>query len=425
MQYSLNILQNKLPVLLINTQAFPSAATLLLVKAGSRYENERNNGTAHFFEHMAFKGSKRYPTSFDLASTIEGFGGNFNAFTSKDKTGYWIKSPLEHVATSIEVIADMVQNSLLKEEEIEKEKGVIIEEMNMYEDTPSSKVSDIYEQLLYEGHPLGMDIIGKKDTVQSATRQTLLEYLHTFYYPNNAVLVVAGGLADKEEEIMKTIEKEFIGWEPKDTPAYKPFEERQTSPRLTVYPKVTEQAHLIVGYRTASLFHEHRYALMLLSVILGGGMSSVLFNELREKRGLCYYVSSMQESYEDVGNFATQAGIRSHKDALTEAVQVIIQEHERIAQKGVADDQLERAKDYLAGRIILSLENSNAVASYFGGEYLMKKTITPSGEYISRIKAVTKEQIQEVAELYFTPANLNIALVGNFKKEDFSHILPH
>ncbi len=218
MEHQEYILKNGLRVILIDTQAFPTITTLLLVGAGSRYENAKNNGIAHFFEHMALKASKKYPNSFIVASTIEGLGGVFNAFTSKDHTGYWIKATTEHFKTMLDVLSDTILEPLLHEEEINREKGVIVQEINMYEDRPQEKVTELFETLLYNGNPLGLDVVGKKETVSQFSRQTFVDYMRQLYQPKNAVLIVAGGLSQSAngktsiQSYLKIIEEKFGKW---------------------------------------------------------------------------------------------------------------------------------------------------------------------------------------------------------------------
>ena len=231
-------LKNGLHVIFIDTKTFPTLTTLLLIGAGSRYENEKNNGIAHFFEHMAFKGSKKYKDSFVISSTVEGFGGVFNAFTSKDHTGYWIKATTEHFTTMIDVIADMIQKPKLLVEEIEREKGVIREEINMYEDMPARKVGDLFENLLYKGSPLGFDIAGTKDIVTKFTRQTFIDYINSLYHPNNAVLVIAGGL-NGQKNYLKIIEEKFGSWQSGEKSTFVKITESQTKPQMLIKYKKT------------------------------------------------------------------------------------------------------------------------------------------------------------------------------------------
>ncbi len=420
--------------------------TLLLIGAGSRYENIKNNGIAHFFEHMAFKGSKKYPNSFVISSTIEGKGGIFNAFTSKDHTGYWIKSTVEHFPTVIDVISDMVLNPLLDEKEIEREKGVISEEINMYEDTPQRKVGEIFEELLYKGNPLGFDIAGTKETVEKFDRETFVNYIKNFYHPENAVLVVAGGLmssrakrSDLDEEIASStssprndmvalIEDKFSGWKsghPKgDQARFLPIKEDQTSPQILIKYKKTEQAHLTLGFRAFSFKDNRKYALNVLSAILGGGMSSRLFMQVRERRGLCYYISTGSELYHDCGNIVTQAGVTINLDKVKEAIRTILKEHKKIIDGEIKDDELKRAKELIKGRLLLSLEDSANIASFFGNKKLLLNSIETPGQIIEKIDKVTSKEISLLAKQIFVARGLNFALIGPFKdKNSFADVV--
>lgn len=403
-----------------------SLTTILLVGAGSRFENEKNNGIAHFFEHMAFKGSKKYPNSFLISSTIEGIGGIFNAFTSKDHTGYWIKSTSEHFPTVIDVISDMVLNPILSVEEIEREKGVIVEEINMYEDTPQRKVGELFEGLLYKGNPLGFDIAGTKDTVTKFTRNTFVEYIDNLYYPNNTVLVVAGGLSQKSKiknqnynSKLKIIEEKFSNWKNGERSRFMPMVESQKKPQMLVKYKKTEQAHFSLGFRAFSFNDRRKYALNVLSTVLGGGMSSRLFIEVRERRGLCYYISSGSELYHDCGNFVTQAGVTNNLDKVKEAIKVILNEHKKIVDGDIKKEELKRAKELIKGRLLLSFEDSATVATFFGTKKLLQDKVETPEEAIKKIEKVSIDEISRLAGEIFTPERLNFALIGPFKEGDF------
>ncbi len=413
-------LDNGLTVLLVDTKSFPSLTTLLLVGAGSRYEQKDNNGIAHFFEHMAFKGTKKYPSSFEISSRIEGIGAVFNAYTSKDHTGYWIKSTNEHFGLVTDILSGMITESLLAPEEIEREKGVIVEEINMYEDTPKWKVSDLFEELMYKGTSLGYEIAGTKDTVTKFSRKTFTDYMGQLYHPGNAVLVVAGGMNGKSAEYARVVREKFGAWKKgKVTGSYEPVTESQKEPRLLVRYKKTEQAHFCLGFRAYSFLDERRYILSLLSIILGGGMSSRLFIQVRERRGLCYYISASKQGYHDVGNFVTSAGVRTNLEKTKEAVKVTLAEHRKIIDGDITDAELERAKELFRGRLYLSLEDSSHVASFFGTDMILKrKTATPD-EIIAKVNEVTKEQIRDVAAEIFRPERLNFSIIGPYREHDF------
>ncbi len=424
MKSQIYTLENGLTVLLVDTESFPTVTTMILVGAGSRYENAKNNGIAHFFEHMAFKGSKKYPNSFDISSTIEGIGGVFNAFTAKDHTGYWVKAPGSHFETVIDVLSDMILHSLLVPEEIEREKGVIIEEINMYEDMPSRKVSDIFDEVIFKGNPLAWDIAGTRETVSSFDKKTFTSYINTYYHPQNAVVVIAGGLShtalggNNFDYYKNMVEKRFSGWNAKKKKSFEHFNERQESKNIKVVNKKTEQAHFCIGYRAFPFSDERRHALTVLATILGGGMSSRLFMEVRERRGLCYYVSTGRELYEDTGYLVTQAGVTNNKKKVNESLQVIIDQHEKLKSIAVEPQELIRAKELLKGRLLLSLEDSYKVASLQGTRYLFEERLIFPEQIIANIEAVTAEDIAQVAKDLFTEDRLNFALIGPFKEGD-------
>lgn len=421
MKTQLTTLPNGLRIILIDTNAFPSLTTLLLVGAGSRYENEKNNGIAHFFEHMAFKGTKTYPTSFTISSVIEGLGGVFNAFTSKDHTGYWVKATSDHFDQVIDVLSDMILNPLLLTEEIEREKGVIKEEINMYEDMPARKVSDIFEELLYKGNPLGFDIAGTKETVDSFTRETFINYIQDFYHPTNGLVVVAGGLTQDGRTLdsyVEQIKSKFDHWENRELITYQPMKEHQTKPQISIKYKKTEQAHFCFGFRAFSFTDKRRHALAILGAILGGGMSSRLFIEVRERRGLCYYISTGRELYHDVGNIVTQAGVTNNIEKVKEAMHVVWEEHKKMKAGDITDEEITKAKEMLKGRLMLSLEDSFSVASFYGTRLILEGSVVSPLEVVERIDAITKEDIIQVANDVFKPEHLNIALIGPFEEKE-------
>ena len=398
------------------------------LKSLIEHENKKNNGIAHFFEHMAFKGAKKYPTSFDISSTIEGIGGAFNAFTSKDHTGYWVKAPKEHFESVLDVMSDMILHPLLVPEEIEREKGVIIEEINMYEDMPARKVSDIFDEVIFEGNPLEYDIAGSHKTVKSFNKKTFTDYIHAHYHPKNAVIVIAGGLTQSGigtgpttlKAYRDLVEEKFKDWKPLKKIQFERFSSPQKETKLVVKYKKTEQAHFCFGYRAFPFTDPRRHALAVLCTILGGGMSSRLFMEVRERRGLCYYVSTGRELYDDTGYIVTQAGVTNSKDKVNGALQVIKAEHLSIAGGKIQDAEISKAKEFLKGRLILSLEDSHRVASLEGTKYLFEEKTIDLKEIIANIEAVTKKEIIEVAKEIFTADRLNIAIIGPFAQEDIT-----
>jgi predicted Zn-dependent peptidase len=421
-------LKNGLQVIFIDTKIFPTLTTLLLVGAGSRYENEKNNGIAHFLEHMFYKGSKKYPNPKIISQIIEGMGGHWNAFTSKDYTGYYIKASTEHFPEIVDILSDILLNSLFNHKEIEKEKGVIVEEINMYEDTPQRRIGEIFEGLIYKGSPLGFDIAGNKKTVSSFKRRTFVDYMNSLYHPNNAVLVVAGGLVGNAymhsvQKYKSIIKEKFGGWKSGKKASFLKIKESQTKPQILVYHKKTEQAHFCLGFPTFGINDKRRRILSVLITILGGGASSKLFQEVREKKGLCYYIGTGAEQYLETGSIVTQAGVAKDVEKVKVAVSATLAEHDNMAKGLFSDDDINRAKEMLKGRLLLSMEDSFNIAHFFGNKKLLENKIETPEEIIKKILSVKKEEIIELAKEIFAKNKVNFAIIGPFKEEDFSNLL--
>jgi len=416
MTHQIFTLKNGLSVVLVDTKTFPTFTAMLLVGAGSRYENKKNNGVAHFFEHMAFKGSKKYPNSLYLSSVVEGLGGIFNAFTTKDHTGYWIKAPISHFETVVDVLADMIQNPLLWEEEIDREKGVIIEEINMYEDQPQYKVWELFEEMIYENNPLGYPTTGYKETVGKFTRETFLEYMENLYKPSNVILAIAGGLSinqnSKFKNFLNIVEKKFSLWEDGQKASFLKFSDTQNSPQILIKTKKTEQAHLVLGYRGLNYTDKKRYVQSVLMTILGGGMSSRLFYQVRERRGLCYYIHSGSEPFSETGYVYTRAGLTVDTQKINEAIKVIIDEHQKVAGGDLKDEEIKKAKEMIKGQLILSMEDSHNLASFVGRKLIFEGKIVKPEEIIKKIDTITKEEIIDLAKKLFVKEKLNLALLS-------------
>ncbi|MBI4973008.1 insulinase family protein [Candidatus Roizmanbacteria bacterium] len=419
MKPQIHTLPNGLRVLILDTKSFPTLTMLLLVGAGSRYENEKNNGIAHFLEHMFYKGSKNYPDMEIISQEIEGMGGHWNAFTSKDYTGYFIKAATYHFPKMADILADILLHPLLQTEEIEKEKGVIVEEINMYEDTPQRRIADIFENVMYEGSPLGYDIAGTKKTVTSFDRNTFVNYMESLYQPQNAVLVVAGGLSGAGD-VLKTVEAKFSHWKRGKAAGYSSFDAKQTGPRFKVAKKQTEQAHFCVGFPTFGIADNRRPILKVLSTLMGGGASSRLFQEVREKRGLCYYISTGVEQYHDTGNIVTQSGVTKEADKVKEALKATMKEHTKLIKGQIKDTDIARSKEMIKGRLLLSMEDSFNVAHFFGLKELHENTMETPEEIMKKIDKVTREEIVALAGEIFTHDNLNFSIIGPFEKESLT-----
>jgi predicted Zn-dependent peptidase len=412
MTYYRKVLQNGLRVLTIPMPSLESATVMVMAGAGSRYETRKNSGISHFLEHMAFKGTGKRPTAMDISSLIDGIGGEFNAFTGKETTGYYIKSAKDRIETSLDVLSDMLMHSKFDPGEIEKEKGVIIEEINLYEDMPARKIGDLYEQLLYGDTPMGWDIAGDKAIIRSITRTDFLTYLGELYSSSNLTVVVAGGI--KEDEAFGLVSKYFDTMKQFQTKLFEPLYERQEKPALMVKQKQTEQIHIALGVRTIPISSPKRYPLSVLASILGGGMSSRLFHEVREKRGLGYYVRSSSDEYADAGTFVSTAGIDPKR--VIEAIKVMIAEYSKVShgEMGVSDEELKKAKEFMKGHLVLDLEDSRSVAGFYAHQELLEEKIENPADVIAQIDRVTKDDVTSVGKEFFKEETLNLALIGNF-----------
>ncbi|MEN9407414.1 MAG: hypothetical protein RLZZ455_630 [Candidatus Parcubacteria bacterium] len=413
MDYQRTVLPNGLRVIIVPMPSFESATVLTMVGAGSRYETRDISGISHFFEHMAFKGTKRRPTAMDIAGLIDGIGGEFNAFTGKEYTGYYIKASKTHVPLMLDVLSDMLQHSKLDPVELDKERGVILEEMNLYEDTPMRNIGDVYEGLLYGDTPMGWDTIGFKDVITSVKREDFMTYMGSLYSPDNMTVVIAGGVDPKGS--LKEVEEYFGGMKQFKTKRPEPISEKQTVPALKLKEKKTEQAHLALGVRSTHLNSVDKQPLSILAAIMGGGMSSRLFDEIREKRGLAYYVRATSDHYSDCGSFVTAAGIDPKR--ILDAVEVMIEEYRKIGE-GKAKftaEEIRKAKEFSKGHMVLELEDSRNVAGYYAHQELLENEIKNPDEVIAELDAVTKEEIDSVGKKYFLTAGLNLAVIGNFQ----------
>ncbi|MFA4942325.1 MAG: pitrilysin family protein [Patescibacteria group bacterium] len=406
-------LKNKLPLLVIPMLGTKTVTVLVVVKTGSKYEKKSESGLSHFVEHIFFKGTIRRPDTLALASELDALGGEYNAFTSKEYTGYFVKAEAHKLPEALDIISDMLINSCFSAEEIEREKGVIIEEINMYEDNPMAQIEDIFEELLYGDTPAGRFTIGTKENVNSFKRGDFMKYLKTQYGINSTFVVVAGNISFPE--VAKEANKAFCNYpDNKFRPKVK-LVEKQKAPALKIKIKPTDQSHLCLGVRTFPSGHKDEFVAKILAVILGGSMSSRLFIELRERRGLAYYIKTHNEYYTDSGYLVTQAGVP--KDKLEESVQVIMSEYSRIINEEVTAVELKRAKDMYTGRLAIQLEASDDVANWYASQAIMKKELISPDQFLKKIKAITVSDIKRVAKNIFISKNLNLAVVGPLASE--------
>ena len=386
----------------------------VLLPVGSRYETKDLNGASHFIEHMMFKGTKRRPSSLLVAKELDSLGARYNAFTSKDHTGYWIKAVDDKTEKAFDILSDMVFNSVFDKEEFEREKKVILEEVKMYEENPLFHIEDMFEKVLFGNHPLSWLISGGP-AVQKITRQKLMAYKEKFYQPNQMIVVVAGNI--KNQEAVKLVKKYFGAYQGKNNKNnFSQFksEEKKSWPKTNILFKDTNQVQIALGGLAYSYHHPNLEAASVLSLILGGNMSSRLFNEIRVKRGLAYFVEMELGVYQDTGSFEIRAGV--DKNRTEETLKVILEELNKIKKQGVSKEELTRAKDYIEGTMKLSFEESATLASWYGRQLLLVgKIITPK-EKLKKIKMVSQSDIQRIANQLFKSQNLSLAMIGPFKE---------
>jgi predicted Zn-dependent peptidase len=407
--YERHTLDNGVRVVLAPLPQAQSVTVALMYAAGSRYETRETNGIAHFAEHMFFKGTENRPSSRDIAGEIDAIGGEFNAFTGKEYTGYYVRCAAEHRDTALDVLVDMLLRSKFEPDEIEREKGVIIEEMNMYFDTPRDYIGGVYEDLLYGDQPLGWDIIGRKDTVRAAERETFMQYIERWYKPERLVVGIGGKI---EGDVLSAIEKHLGDLPAADTGEPDPASANGNGSRVRVHTKQSDQAHIALGVPSYPIKHPDRYALQLLATVLGGGMSSRLFIEVRERRGLAYYVFGTNHSYTDAGSLYAQAGVDINR--IDDAVSTVAAELRRIADEAVPADELEKARNFAKGRFVLQLENPHGLIMYGLRKVVLEGETVDPADVLAELDKVTGEDVQRVSRDLIDDKRLRLALIGPF-----------
>jgi len=391
-----------------------SVSVAFFVGVGSRYESDDEGGASHFIEHMLFKGTQRRPTARDIALAVEGIGGVLGASTGREATVYWVKVPRPHLEEALDVLVDLLRHAKFDPAEVERERHVIIEEINLTYDTPSDLVFLLNNRLLWPDHPLGRDIAGTKESVEALTREALLAYLKRHYRPNNTVVSVAGNV--EHEAVVEWMAAHLGDWAPGEASAFRPAEDNQAEPRLRVQYKETEQAHLCLSVPGLPRDHPDRFNLRLLSCVLGEGMSSRLFTEIREKRGLAYSVDSYFSTMRDTGAVGVYAGTAPER--LEDALEAILGELDRLRREEVPAEELTKAKEFVKGRILLQMEDSFNVAAWFGQQETLSTQVLTVDEVLAAVDAVTPADVQRVAKGLFRGDRLNLAVVGPLQSEE-------
>ncbi|MEI7511616.1 MAG: pitrilysin family protein [Candidatus Peregrinibacteria bacterium] len=412
--FSQKTFSNGLRLITSASEGTQSLTLLILVGAGSRYESEKERGIAHFLEHMFFKGAEKFKNAQEVAQAIDGVGGDFNAFTGKEYAGYYVKVAAEKKEIAFEVLSDMLLHSRFDPEEIEKERGVILEELNMYEDMPTYKIGWDFEELLFDGHPMAWDQIGTKEVIKSVTQEDFKRYKRDLYTPENTVIIASGNIFPAQAEALTA--QYFCFPEEKKSRTVSPFSWNIPKNPLFIREKKTEQAHLVIGFPSIAHDDPRKYAESILAILLGGNMSSRMFLNIREARGLCYSISTSTDRYSDCGIFSTRAGVDITRTE--EAVSAIIAEYEKLRIEAPLADEIERAKNYLKGKITLRMEDSEEVASFLGTQSLLLNEVETIDEYFAKIDAVTSEEIFALSQEIFAPEKRAMAMIGPFSDQE-------
>lgn len=397
-----------------------TVTAMVLVSAGSDYEDKKINGLSHFLEHMCFQGTVRRPNTGDVSRELDGLGAQSNAFTSKEYTGYWAKAHSKHLPKLVDIISDIYQNPIFNEDAIKREKGVVIEEIKMYEDLPQAKVGEVFEELLYGDQPAGWPIIGKESIVRGLSQKELVDYRTKHYVAKGTVVVIAGKI--NENKTIKLVEESFrdISKAKKDSKVK--TKESQKSPQIKIHYKETDQAHIIIGFRAFPLGHKNNYKVSTLETVLGGGMSSRLFRKLRDELGLCYYVRVGHDASLDRGYFAIASGVA--KDRVKEAIIAILNECKKVKEELVGETELKKAKELKTSGLYLNLETSDQYADFYAFPELLGQKIRTPEEKVKKIESVRSKDIMEVAKEIFKKEGLNLAIVGPYKDtKEFEEIL--
>ena len=408
MRCTKHTLPNGLRVLTVPMQDNPTVTVLVLVEAGTQYETKAENGISHLLEHMVFKGTTRRPKAITISYELDALGAIYNAFTSREYTGYYAKADFKHADTMLDIVSDMYQNPLFDEKELEKEKGVIVEEIRMYEDEPKEKVGDVFDKLMYGDQPAGWTIAGDESTVRSISREQLFDYRKQHYLASSTVVVVAGRF--DEMEMVKKVQAQFANIATNTPHKLITTATEQSAPAIATLNRKADQVHLVLGLRSVERENPLLPALKVLRGVLSGGMSTRLFQKLRDELGLVYYAHASQSSSKDHGHFTVSAGV--NRDKVGEALSAILYELKRLAYEPVSLPELKKVKDSMIGRLYLGLESSDDLAEYYGFGELLRKEIRTPEMTVAEIEAVTVEDIQKAARFLCVDSHLNLAIVG-------------
>lgn len=407
-------LHNGLKITSSHIEGTKAVTALILVGAGSRYETKEINGISHFLEHMFFKGAERFKNTREVSEAIDGAGGEFNAFTGKEYAGYYVKIAKHNLNTALDVLSDMIINSKFAPEEIEKERGVILEEFNMYLDTPMYQVGWDFEKLMYGDQPLGWDQIGTKELIQNIQQKDFIDYKNKLYTPDNITIALAGSI--DHDEAIEIVQEYFDFGDSKKAFVFDDYGKIDSTEKVFLKNKKTEQGHLVLGVEGLAAEDEDIYVEKLLAVILGGNMSSRMFLNVREAQGLAYYIQTTTDDYLDTGALSTRAGVDITR--IDAAITAILKEYANITKENISEKELTKSKEYLKGKIILSFEDSEEVAHFYAKQSLLYKETKSIDDILEKIEKVTVEDINRVAKKLLKPERMKLAIIGPYKDED-------
>ncbi len=414
MKFTKTILKNGLRVITVPIKDNPAVTVLVMVEAGSKYETKEINGISHFLEHMVFKGTTKRPQASDISRELDSLGSQYNAFTSQEYTGYYAKVAPHHLDKALEIVSDMYLNPLFDEKEMEKEKGVIIEEIKMYKDLPHRHVHDVLERLLYGDTPAGWPITGPEENIRSFNKNHFVDYRNKNYVSKATTVIISGNI--KEKEIIKKVENAFTTISTKQKSKKEKVKENQSKPEIEINFKETDQTHLALGIRTFSVFDKKNPTMKVLTTILGQGMSSRLFTKMRDELGICYYIRAHHDVSTDHGHLTIAAGLDNKRVEI--GLEHILIELKRMKDEPVSEAELKKAKDYIAGTTMLELETSDSQAEYAAYQEVLKGKIELPEKNIADIQKVSSKDIQKLAKEIFVDEGLNMAIIGHFKDKN-------
>ncbi|MEK7227352.1 MAG: pitrilysin family protein [Patescibacteria group bacterium] len=409
MKYKKTTLPNGLRVITVPTKGNPSVTTMVMVETGSNYETKEQNGLSHFLEHMCFKGTVNRPTALDIAREFDNMGAYNNAFTGNEYTGYYAKAENKHFKKILEILSDMYLNPAFPKDDLEKERGVILQEISMYEDLPQDNVWNVIGELMYGDTPAGRPIIGPKENIKRFTRQDFVDYRRKHYVAGKTIVVVAGDV--NEKSVIREVRKNFSAIPQDKKVAKLPVKEKQKEPAIKVRKQKTNQTHLIMAFRAYDAKDKRFFALSVLNSILGGGMSGRLWQKIRHEMGACYYVHSSHEEHTDHGAMAISTGIEAARTA--EVARAIIEECKKLKEIPVSDEELNKAKEYYLGHLFMHLETTHALAQFYGLEEVTSGKPQSPFDIEEAVRKVSAKEVLEVAKDLFKNENLNLAIVGN------------